>query len=217
MNLVLFGPPGAGKGTQATLICEKFRLRHLSTGDAIRAAIRQGSELGKRVKTRVEAGELIPDDLVTELVDDFVTSHLTETSSFLFDGYPRTLPQAEQLDEICETHSLTPPAVVSLDVPESLLMLRITGRRICTECRRTFNVYLSKLRFQDQCEVCHAPLLQRADDNPETVRERLRVYHEQTAPVLHHYEMTGRLSHITGTGNPEDVFARVCTLLAEHY
>src|SRR5690606_15666869 len=127
------GPPGAGKGTQAQLICEKFRLTHLSTGDAIRAAIRQGSALGNSVKERVEHGELIPDELVTELVEDFILTHRKESSSFLFDGFPRTLSQAEQLELIVDKYDLPKPAVVSLDVPESLLMLRITGRRICTD------------------------------------------------------------------------------------
>lgn len=217
MNLVIFGPPGAGKGTQAQLLCDRFHLRHLSTGDAIRAAIRAGNELGNKVKNRVEAGELIPDDLVTDLVDDFIAGHRGETDSFLFDGFPRTLSQADRLKCIVDKHNLTTPAVVSLDVPESLLMLRITGRRICTDCRRTYNVYLSKLRHQDQCDMCHGPLLQRADDKPDTVRERLRVYHEQTAPVLHFFEMAGSLSHINGTGNPDEVFSRIYAVLSEQY
>lgn len=217
MNLVLFGPPGAGKGTQAQLICEKYRLTHLSTGDAIRAAIRQGNELGRRVKNCVEKGNLVSDELVSDLVDDFITNNRDKSGSFLFDGYPRTLSQAEQLERIIERHHLGAPAVVILDVPDDELMLRITGRRICADCKRTYNIYLSRLRHEDQCDNCHGPLLQRADDKPETVRERLRVYHEQTEPILHYYEMSGRLSTINGTGTPEQVFERIQKILAEHY
>lgn len=219
MNLVLFGPPGAGKGTQARLLCENFRLTHLSTGDAIRAAIREETPLGIKAAKTVAEGNLIPDEDVTELVDDFIARHRSETDSFLFDGYPRTVGQIDDLERLLERHTLTTPAVVNLDVPDSELTLRITGRRICAECRRTFNIHLGSLSERDNCTTCHgsAELIERADDKPETVRERLRVYHEQTQPVLDAYEHLGVLSTVTGTGDPMDVFHRIISILSEHY
>jgi len=217
VNLVLFGPPGAGKGTQAQRICEKYHLTHLSTGDAIRAAIRAGNAFGEKVRETVERGELIPDDMVTDLVIEFVKEKRPQTDSFLFDGFPRTTAQIGALDGICERFNLTPAAVVNLEVPESILMLRITGRRICLECKKTFNIYLNHPPKESGCDIMVCPLLQRADDKPETVRERLRVYHAQTEPVLHDYEMRGNLATINGTGDTEDVFERICTILAEHY
>lgn len=219
MNLVLFGPPGAGKGTQAQRVCDQYLLTHLSTGDAIRKAIREKTPLGRQVAERVEHGELIPDDMVTGIVDDFIGSHRSQTDSFLFDGYPRTLRQIEQLEGVLEKHRLTPVAVVSLEVPDAELMDRITGRRVCSECRKTFNIHALDTKAIKACDVCNGnpPLVQRKDDSPETVEERLRVYHEQTAPVLHQYEMMGKLSTIDGTGTPDQVFERLSAILSEQY
>lgn len=216
MNLVLFGPPGAGKGTQSQLICERFHLTHLSTGDCIRAAIRSSTPLGIAAKTLVERGELIPDDLVSQLVEDVISKNRQTSDSFLFDGYPRTISQIGQLESFCEQYNLTAPVIVALDVPESVLMLRITGRRICLECKKTFNIYMQH-PMDEGCDVHQCPLLQRADDKPETVRERLRVYHRQTEPVLLHYEMQGRLARINGSGATEEVFERIHAILSETY
>ncbi|MBI5154956.1 adenylate kinase [Candidatus Poribacteria bacterium] len=217
MNLVLFGPPGAGKGTQSQLACQKFHLHHLSTGDAIRAAIRQGTEFGQKVKSLVECGELIPDDMVTELVRRVVAGIRGNTDSILFDGYPRTVEQVRDLDQILEEYNLSQPAIVNLEVPDEILMLRMTGRRICTECRRTYNVYLNPTRIPGVCDNCGGPLMQRVDDNADTVKERLRVYSWQTKPVLQLYENRGALNNIDGTGASQDVFARICDILTEQY
>lgn len=217
VNLILFGPPGAGKGTQSKLLCERFRLCHLSTGDVIRAAIRSGSEFGLSVKQRVERGELISDDDVTRLVELFVGERRSQTDSFLFDGFPRNIAQIDRLEEICQRFRLTEPAVVTLDVDEEVLELRITGRRICLECKGTFNVHYNPPPKEKGCGFTVCPMLQRADDTSETVRERLRIYREQTRPVLQHYEALGRLSSVEGTGGTEDVFQRICDLLVETY
>lgn len=216
MNLVLFGPPGAGKGTQAQMLCERFKLRHLSTGDVIRAAIRSDTPLGRQMRETVEKGNLIPDSDVTKLVRDIVASERNRHDSFLFDGYPRTLHQVEDLDDICADYTLTQPIVVSLEVPEAMLFERITGRRICLDCKKTFNIYLNP-PTDPGCDVATCRLLQRTDDQPETVRERLRVYYRQTEPILHHYEMRGNLVTIDGSGEPPEVFERVSAILAEQY
>ncbi|MCB2155405.1 adenylate kinase [bacterium] len=217
MNLVLFGPPGSGKGTQSELVCEKFHLSHLSTGEAMRAAIRAGTDLGKRVKAIVERGELVPDELVSEVVDKIVVEKRPSTDSFLFDGYPRTVSQVADLDRICEFHTLSSPAIVNLEVPSEILMLRLTGRRLCSECRRTYNVYFDPPKQTGVCDLCHGPLMKRVDDTPETVKERLEVYEQQTKPVLHEYDNRHVLSNIDGTGTTQEVFERIRAILAEQY
>ena len=217
MNLILFGPPGAGKGTQSKLLCERFHLTHLSTGDLIRAAIRAETDFGRRIKQRVEGGELISDEEVYQLVLEFVAARRSETDSFLFDGFPRTIPQIAMMDDLLERQRLAPPAIVNLDVPEELLLLRITGRRVCLDCKETFNIHFQPPPPERGCSFAACPMLQRADDKPETVRERLRVYHAQTRPLLHHYEMRGNLSSIDGSGSTEDVLERIESLLREHY
>ncbi|MBX3730389.1 MAG: adenylate kinase [Candidatus Sumerlaeia bacterium] len=219
MNLVLFGPPGAGKGTQAQRVCARYRLKHLSTGDAIRSAIREETKIGRLVAELVEHGELVPDDMVTGIVEEFVARNRSQTDSFLFDGYPRTLPQIEQLDSLLEAHRLTPAVVVSLEVPDDDLVRRVTGRRICSECRRVFNIHALDRQAIASCEICHGspPLIQRKDDTVETLSERLRIYHAQTEPVLHQYEMAGKLATIDGTGDPDEVFERLCGILSEQY
>ncbi len=217
MNVVLFGAPGAGKGTQAELICSKFHLTHISTGDLIRNAIRAESPLGKSIREQVEKGNLISDEQVVELACELIESKRSSSDSFLFDGYPRNLEQISMLEQICERYNLTEPVAVSMDVPESVLMLRITGRRICQKCKKTFNVYVNPPREEDGCGIDKCPLIQRADDTPATVRERLRVYHEKTEPVLHHYEMRGHLASINGSGTAEEVFERICKILTEQY
>jgi adenylate kinase len=217
VNLVLFGPPGAGKGTQAQLLCETFKLTHLSTGDAIRAAIRSGSELGKRCEKIVARGELISDDMVTQLAESVIVAARASSDSFLFDGYPRTLNQISQLDELCQRYNLVTPAVITLEVPFEELKLRLTGRRICPSCRKSFNVYLMPKIDDYRCEGCVERLLQRPDDNEQSVQERLRVYREQTEPVINYYEQRGILEVVNGVGTTDEVFTRIYEVLRESY
>ncbi|MEQ8822234.1 MAG: adenylate kinase [Sumerlaeia bacterium] len=215
MNLVLFGPPGSGKGTQSSLLCETYGLRHLSTGDAFRAAIRAGTPLGRDIKTRIEQGELVSDELTAQLVRGFVKQGLGEFRGYLFDGFPRTIPQVGLLDDILKEAGLAGVAVVNLDVPKDTLILRITGRRVCLDCKRTINVYFKAPSLPDQCDFRVCPFTQRVDDQPATVQERLRVYDEQTKPVLMEYELRGQLANIDGTGNVDSVFRRIKNALAD--
>ena len=217
MNLVLFGPPGAGKGTQASIICQRYFLVHLSTGEAIRAEISKGSDLGQHVQATVAAGDLIDDEMVTNIVDEFIRSHRSESDSYLFDGYPRTTQQVHDLDMVLEKHRLTIPAVVNVDVPDDVLKQRITGRRVCPSCGRAYNVLTLPDGDKTHCPDCGIDLVRRKDDSPEAVEERLRVYHEQTEPVLTLYEQRGLLSTVDGGGTPEEVFERISNLLQEAY
>lgn len=217
LNLILFGPPGSGKGTQSSRLVAHYGMTHISTGDALRAAIRNKTEIGMRAQAIMERGALVGDDLVTELLGSIIGQHRETTDSFLFDGYPRTRQQVKNLDELIEEYNLSPPAVIVLDVPDETLILRLTGRRICAHCRAVFNIYFSPARQNGVCDVCAGPLMKRVDDNPETTRERLRVYHEQSRPVLDLYSDRGLLYTIDATGNAEEVFRKINAVIEENY
>lgn len=217
MNLVLFGPPGSGKGTQSERLVKQYAMTHISTGDALRSAIRQKTETGKKAQTLIEKGELVGDDLVTELLRDIIAPLRSNTDSFLFDGYPRTVTQVSRLNAICDEFRLTQPAVINLHVPEESLILRLTGRRICADCKSTFNVYFKPTRQAGVCDACAGPLTKRVDDSAETTRERLRVYHEQTAPVLGIYGELGALYTIDATGSSDNVFRKIHAIIEENY
>lgn len=217
MNLVLFGPPGSGKGTQSERLVKKYSMTHISTGDALRAAIRARTEVGLKAQAIIERGELVGDDLVTELLRSIIAPQRSQTDSFLFDGYPRTVDQSHRLATICEEFDLSHPAVINLNVPEETLILRLTGRRICADCRATFNIYFRPTRQAGVCDKCSGPLTKRVDDNPETTRERLRVYHDQTAPVLGLYAEKGTLYNIDATGSSDEVFKKIMSVIEENY
>ena len=192
-------------------------MTHISTGDALRAAIRSKTEVGLKAQAVIERGELVNDDLVTELLCSIIAPLRANTDSFLFDGYPRTVEQAHRLANICEQFRLAQPAVINLNVPEETLILRLTGRRICADCKATFNIYFRPTRQAGVCDVCSGPLTKRVDDSPETTRERLRVYHEQSAPVLGLYQERGVLYNIDATGSSDDVFRKVTAVIEENY
>ncbi len=217
MNLVLFGPPGAGKGTQSQLLCDNFKLTHLSTGDAIRNVIRSGSELGKECEKIVSKGKLLGDDMVTRIAEEVIKQARPSSDSFLFDGYPRTVNQIHQLEKLCAKYNLESIAVVTLEVPFDELKLRLTGRRICPECRKSFNIHLMPDIDANRCEGCMERLLQRPDDNEDSVQERLRVYREQTEPVIRHFDQQGLLSSVNGVGTTDEVFQRILSVLQECY
>ncbi len=186
MNLVLFGPPGAGKGTQGTLLAERRGMRRLSTGDLLRDAVREGTPLGTRAQEYMNAGELVPDDVILGLIRDMLQGS-TEAGA-VFDGFPRTLPQAEALDSLLADLGQPLSAVLVLNVDDEALVKRLSGRRSCPKDGSVYNVYSGKPKQENICDRCGEPLVQRTDDHEATVRRRLQVYQDQTAPLVAYYE-----------------------------
>ena len=205
MNIVFLGPPGAGKGTQAKIICEKLNIPQISTGDMLRSAIANQTETGLKAKTFMDAGQLVPDDVVIALVKERLAMEDC-ANGYLLDGFPRTVEQAEALEKFA-----APDAVVDIEVPDEMLVDRLTGRRVCATCSGTFHI--SKLADEKLCPVCGGGLYQRDDDKPATISNRLNVYHEQTAPLIGYYAGLGRLKRIDGNARPEDVFQNILSSL----
>ncbi len=205
MKLIFLGPPGAGKGTQATGVSSHLRVPHISTGDMFRAAIKNETPTGLEAKRYMDAGKLVPDSVVIAMVKERLAMPDC-ANGYLLDGFPRTVDQARALDEIS-----APDAVVDIDVPDDMLLSRLTGRRVCSKCSGTFHV--SKLADENVCPVCGDKLYQREDDKPATISNRLNVYHEQTAPLIGYYAGLGRLKRIDGDKRPEDVFQAILASL----
>lgn len=192
-------------------------MTHVSTGDALRAAIRARTPLGHKAQEVISRGELVDDDLVTDLLESIIAPKRKDTDSFLFDGYPRTVEQVHRLDSLCEKLNLSPPAVINLHVPEETILLRLTGRRICGHCGATFNAYFRPTRVAGVCDVCSGPLTRRVDDSPETTRERFRVYQDQSTPVIDTYAERGVLYTIDATQGADEVFKKITRIIEEHY
>ena len=213
MKLIFLGPPGAGKGTQATGVSSHLRVPHISTGDMFRSAIKHGTPTGLEAKRYIDAGQLVPDSVVIDMVKERLAMPDCE-NGYLLDGFPRTVEQAMALDEFA-----APDAVVSIEVPDERLMARLTGRRVCSKCSGTFHV--SKLADEKVCPVCSGELYQREDDKPATISNRLDVYHAQTAPLIGYYDGLGKLRRIdvgalplhNGDSRAEDVFKAILTSL----
>ena len=214
MNVILLGPPGAGKGTQAARIVEKYGVPHISTGDIFRANIKAGTELGKRAQEYMNRGELVPDDLVIEIA---TTRLLADdcAEGFLLDGFPRTVYQAEKLDEFLAAHGSKIDKVLDIAVEKEELMVRLTGRRVCKACGASYHVVNIPPKKEGICDVCGGPLVQRADDNAETVANRIEVYEAQTMPLIEYYEKAGNIAHIDGATGLESVFADIVKALGE--
>jgi len=213
-NVILLGAPGAGKGTQAERIVARYALPHISTGEMLRGAVAQGTEMGRAAQQYMESGALVPDEVVIGVVRDRL-SEPDAREGFLLDGFPRTIAQAERLDEILAEAGRTITHVVLIDVPADELVKRIAGRRSCAVCGKLYNVTYDPPRRPGVCDVDGGELLQRADDNEETVRHRLAVYAEQTAPLTGYYTERGVLASTFGGGKqPEEVFAQVERILA---
>ena len=209
MAFILFGPPGSGKGTQAELLTKEFDLVHVSTGNILRQEIRSGSDLGSQVESIMREGKLVPDDIVARVVKNKVGELETGGRECLMDGYPRNRHQAERFDEILKQVPARLSAVLSLEVPEAVLLQRLSGRRVCSACGAMFNVFLNPPRREGRCDRCQGELFQRADDQEETIRERLRVYQDETEPLLKFYDGRGSLRRVEGEGSAQEVFARV--------
>lgn len=205
MNVVLFGPPGAGKGTQGALLADRRGLLKISTGDILRDAARAGTPLGLAAKHYMDAGELVPDAVILDLVRE-VLDCAPNAKGFLLDGFPRTIPQAKGVDEMLAQIGKPIDAVIVLDVTDEALIKRLSGRRTCSKCGAVFNVYFDPPENPEVCESCGAPLVQRDDDRRETVVRRLDVYRQQTAPIIDYYERQEvPLHHVDGERSIEDV------------
>ena len=205
MNIILLGAPGAGKGTQATRISEKFGLPHISTGDIFRDNIKRQTEIGMLAKSYTDKGQLVPDEVTCEIVKGRLQNADCK-DGYLLDGFPRNLFQAEELDKFSKVD-----AVINIDIDLSLLMDRLCGRRVCKECGESYHVNF--LNGKTVCEKCGGELYQRKDDNEETVGNRLSVYSEQTAPLIKFYSEKGVICNVDGVGSIEEVFARICDAL----
>jgi len=213
LNVILLGAPGAGKGTQAERIVARYGLPHISTGEMLRAALEAGTEMGLAAKRFMDAGELVPDEVVIGVVRDRLAEP-DAAHGFLLDGFPRTIEQAERLDAMLAEAGRAVSHAVLIEVPEDELVQRISGRRSCAGCGKLYNVTFDPPRADDVCDVCGAALLQRADDNEETVRNRLAVYRRQTAPLVSYYAERGVLGEAHGGGRlPDDVFEQVAEIL----
>lgn len=212
MNLILLGPPGAGKGTQAKRLMEKYNIPQISTGDILRAAVKDGTEMGKKAKEYMDAGKLVPDEVVIGIIDDRLKEDDCK-EGYMLDGFPRTVPQAEALDEVLAKMGSAIDHTISIEVPEDELMGRLTGRRTCKDCGAGFHVMFDPPKTEGVCDKCSGQLYQRDDDNEETVGNRLKVYNDQTQPLIDYYQNKSLLRPIDGLGKIEEIFGRITDLL----
>lgn len=210
MNLILMGAPGAGKGTQSERISEKWGIPAISTGDILRAAIRSGSELGNRAKGFIDAGQLVPDELVIEIIKDHLSSKACE-NGFILDGFPRSIPQAEAL----EAMGIKIDCVLSIETADEVIIARMTGRRICSGCGSSYHTLYKKPAKENICDKCGATLYIRSDDAEETVKNRLRTFHEQTEPLKEFYLERGLLKTVNGEGSVDETTKLVLATLSE--
>jgi adenylate kinase len=211
MRIILFGPPGSGKGTQAKLLAEKFRVPHISTGDLLREAVANRSPIGMQAKGYLDAGRLVPDDVMIGLIREVVTTGAAK-NGFILDGFPRTIPQAEELDRLFDELRVHVDGVISLRVEHEEVIRRLTDRKVCRSCGRIFNS--SQLRADDgsKCPACGGELYQRTDDTYETARKRLDVYLKETKPIKDYYRLSGRFTQIDGMRDINDVYGEIVGL-----
>ena len=214
MKVVMLGAPGAGKGTQAKKIAAKYNIPHISTGDIFRANIKNGTELGKKAKTYMDQGLLVPDDLVVDLVVDRVNQEDC-ADGYVLDGFPRTIPQAEALTKALASQGQKLDYAIDVDVPDENIVRRMSGRRACVGCGATYHLEYAPTKKEGICDVCGGELILRDDDKPETVEKRLGVYHEQTQPLIDYYTNAGILKRVDGTVDIEEVFQAVVQILGE--
>ena len=205
MNIIFLGPPGAGKGTQAQRVCEALNIPQISTGDILRRAMKEGTETGLKAKSYIDAGQLVPDDVIIDIVKERLAMDDCK-AGYILDGFPRTLPQAEALDTFATIDS-----VIELDVADQVIVDRLSGRRVCLKCGATYHI--SMLNGKTTCDKCGEELVQRDDDKAETVHNRLEVYHEQTAPLIGYYEQKGLLHKVDGAQGLENTSSAIMKVL----
>lgn len=210
MNLILLGAPGAGKGTQAEIICEKLSIPAISTGNIIREALANGTEMGMKAKAYMDEGKLVPDDVVIGIIRERLAKDDCK-NGFILDGFPRTIPQAEALDQM----GIVIDRVISIEVPDEKIAARMAGRRVCPKCGASYHTEYKKPAKDDICNACGSELIQRKDDAPETVLERLHVYHEQTEPLKDYYENAGKLRLVIGQEDIKDTTALTLAALED--
>lgn len=208
MNLILLGAPGAGKGTQAEILCQRLNIPTISTGNMIREALKSGTEMGLKAKAFIEAGQLVPDEVVIGIVRDRLQEDDCR-NGFILDGFPRTIPQAEALDRM----GITIDRVVDINVPDEVITQRVSGRRVCPGCGNSYHVETKKPQQEGVCDRCGTTLVQRKDDEPQTVQERLHVYHEQTEPLRDYYAAAGKLLVVDGQQGIQEIAEQTLALL----
>ena len=212
MKLIMLGAPGAGKGTQAKKIAEKYGIPHISTGDIFRANIKNGTELGKEAKKYMDQGLLVPDELTVKILLDRVAQPDC-ANGYVLDGFPRTIPQAEVLDKALTELNNKIDYAINVDVPDENIVKRMSGRRACVACGATYHIEHIPPKKEGVCDKCGEPLILRDDDKPETVLNRLKVYHDQTQPLIDFYTGKGVLKSVDGTVDMQDVFASIVAIL----
>ncbi len=214
MKIIMLGAPGAGKGTQAKMIADKYGVPHISTGDIFRANIKNGTELGMEAKKYMDQGLLVPDELTVKILLDRVAKDDCE-KGYVLDGFPRTIPQAEVLEEALKNIGDKIDFAIDVDVPDENIVRRMSGRRACLSCGATYHIEHVPPKTEGICDRCGKELVLRDDDKAETVKNRLNVYHEQTQPLIEFYEKKGVLKSVDGTVDMQDVFAAIVSILGE--
>lgn len=215
MKIVMLGAPGAGKGTQAIKIADKYDIPHISTGDIFRANIKGGTELGQKAKSYIDKGELVPDEVTIGMLLDRIAQDDCK-NGYVLDGFPRTIPQAESLTEALKSHGDQIDFALNIDVPDEAIIERMSGRRACPKCGATYHIVYAAPKTENICDKCGTELIIRSDDKPETVKDRLNVYHQQTEPLIAYYKAAGVLREVDGTQELPKVFEDVVAILSEN-
>lgn len=215
MKIVMLGAPGAGKGTQAIKIADKYDIPHISTGDIFRANIKGGTELGQKAKSYIDKGELVPDEVTIGMLLDRIAQDDCK-NGYVLDGFPRTIPQAESLTEALKSQGDRIDFALNIDVPDEAIIKRMSGRRACPKCGATYHIVYAAPKTENICDKCGTELIIRSDDKPETVKDRLNIYHQQTEPLIAYYKTAGVLREVDGTQELPKVFEDVVAILSEN-